>query len=561
MDSEWGVMNYLEKSPASHEHPDSAYHMPGTELRSPAHRHRSAGAHLTHLMDHESPPGPRRPPESSPSSPGRSSSASDHRADRLSAALSRAGSVACYAAGFLLAVAALFALPLQAEAQTTYVSNIGQSEDATSFAISAVDQQAQGFTTGTDAAGYTLGSVDIRLVSTFPSDISGSDITVTIVQGTPTGTVVATLTPPASITANTTADYTFTAPADLTLTASTTYYVVLEGDRESISTARTNSDSEDSGGESNWSIADVSNWRIANSTGSFGATLMIKIKGPGGTTTSSDATLTDLTVNDGTTDLTLSPAFASGTFVYTASVTNAVDEVTLTATPTHTGASVSEVTLGGTVIADTDFTDGITVPSLLVGDNTIVVTVTAEDGSTQPYTVTVTRAGAGIPVTIEAEHESIGGGVEDLKFTLTRTGATTDPLTVTVTLTQDQNWLTSTYRTHDGPIRRRRGHQGADHRRQPLLVRSHHQRQPGRHGDRHGRRRRLGHRRDHLHRESAHHPRLRQGRLQLPGGRPRERGRHLCDRHPGRGLPARTFVEFRCRHEHRRGHCHGSRRL
>ena len=178
---------------------------------------------------------------------------------------------------------------------------------------------------------------------------------------------------------------------------------------------------------------------------------MIKIKGPGGTTTSSDATLTDLTVNDGTTDLTLSPAFASGTFVYTASVTNAVDEVTLTATPTHTGASVSAVTLGGTAIDDTDFTDGITVPSLAEGANVIVVTVTAEDGSTtQTYTVTVTRAGAGIiTVTIEAEHESIGGGVEDLRYTLTRTGATTDALTVTVTLTQDQNWLTSTYLTHE----------------------------------------------------------------------------------------------------------------
>ena len=52
-------------------------------------------------------------------------------------------------------------------------------------------------------------------------------------------------------------------------------------------------------------------------------------------------------------------------------------------------------------------------------------------------------------VSIEAEHESIGGGVEDLKYTLTRTGATTDALTVTVTLTQDQNWLTSTDRTHE----------------------------------------------------------------------------------------------------------------
>ena len=173
---------------------------------------------------------------------------------------------------------------------------------------------------------------------------------------------------------------------------------------------------------------------------------LITVKGPGGTTLSTDATLSALTVNDGTTEHTIDLASTS----YTLDVGNAVTTVTLTATPTHTGASVSAVTLGGTAIADTDFTDGITVPSLAEGDNDIVVTVTAEDGSaTETYTVTVTRAGAGIPVTIEAEHESIGGGVEDLKYTLARTGATTDPLTVTVTLTQDQNWLTSTYLTHE----------------------------------------------------------------------------------------------------------------
>ena len=62
---------------------------------------------------------------------------------------------------------------------------------------------------------------------------------------------------------------------------------------------------------------------------------------------------------------------------------NAVTTVTLTATPTDDGASVSAVTLGGTAIADTDFTDGITVPSLVEGANVIVVTVTAEDGSTE----------------------------------------------------------------------------------------------------------------------------------------------------------------------------------
>ena len=44
-------------------------------------------------------------------------------------------------------------------------------------------------------------------------------------------------------------------------------------------------------------------------------------------------------------------------------------------------------------------------------------------------------------VTIEAEHEEIGGGLEDLKFTLTREGATTDALPVKVTIVQEQSWL------------------------------------------------------------------------------------------------------------------------
>ena len=109
---------------------------------------------------------------------------------------------------------------------------------------------------------------------------------------------------------------------------------------------------------------------------------------------SDDATLRGLTVNDGTNDLILGPTtFAPGTFGYTASVTHAVEEVTLTATVNDNDAQVSAVTLSGNAIADSDFTDGITIPSLLVGANEIVVTVTAKDTvATQPYTVTVTRA-------------------------------------------------------------------------------------------------------------------------------------------------------------------------
>ena len=109
------------------------------------------------------------------------------------------------------------------------------------------------------------------------------------------------------------------------------------------------------------------------------------------TATSTDATLRALTVNDGTNDVTLAPPFASSTHVYTAAVGNATTTVTLTATVNHPGASVTGVTLGGTAVADDEFFDGITIPSLVEGDNVIVVTVTAEDASTQDYSVTVTR--------------------------------------------------------------------------------------------------------------------------------------------------------------------------
>ena len=107
---------------------------------------------------------------------------------------------------------------------------------------------------------------------------------------------------------------------------------------------------------------------------------------------SADATLSALVVNDGTNDRTLDPTFAPGTFDYDADVGNAVTTVTLTATVNNSNASVTGVTLGGTAIADTDFTDGITVPSLAEDDNEIVVTVTAEDTTTEDYTVTVSRA-------------------------------------------------------------------------------------------------------------------------------------------------------------------------
>ena len=118
-------------------------------------------------------------------------------------------------------------------------------------------------------------------------------------------------------------------------------------------------------------------------------------------------------------------------------------QTTVTATPTHSGATVA--------FKDGDDTALTNPVTLAVGANVIKAVVTAEDTTTmKTYMVTVTRAGTtDTLVTIEAEHESIGAGLEDLLFTLTRAGDTTDALAVKVTITQAQTWLGNSDLEHD----------------------------------------------------------------------------------------------------------------
>ena len=95
---------------------------------------------------------------------------------------------------------------------------------------------------------------------------------------------------------------------------------------------------------------------------------------------SSDATLSALTLSG--VDLTFDPA----TTTYTASVGNEVDETTVDARQTHSSASVAISPADADAAAD-----GHQV-ALGVGDTEITVTVTAENGAVQEYTVTVNRA-------------------------------------------------------------------------------------------------------------------------------------------------------------------------
>ena len=98
-------------------------------------------------------------------------------------------------------------------------------------------------------------------------------------------------------------------------------------------------------------------------------------------TQSSDATLRALSVSAGS----ISPAFSSTTYAYTVSVASGVASTTVTPTVNHSDATV---TVNGTTVASGTASGSI---PLVVGDNTITVRVTAENGVTQDYTVTITR--------------------------------------------------------------------------------------------------------------------------------------------------------------------------
>ena len=309
----------------------------------------------------------------------------------------------------LLAILGALLLPgtARAQAATVLVSNLGQDMSEPSLGGTLSDRwlAAQAFSVPSGGGDYTLTSIEIPFSENgIPAaDIDSLSVSVWSASssGHPSSSLY-TLVNPASITANTTA--TFNAPSGMTLTlaAGDTYVVVVHHDKEPAFLGAnplwlgTQSDDEDASSTTDWTIANKGLRRENTATSWSDKTYAYGI-GVNGTaasgdtpTLSTDATLSALSLGSG---VTLDPTFASGTYAYTASVANSVDEVTVAPTTTDTDATFEYLDSSDNTLADADSVEDGHQVDLDVGDTVFKVKVTAEDTTTtQTYTVTVTRA-------------------------------------------------------------------------------------------------------------------------------------------------------------------------
>ena len=306
------------------------------------------------------------------------------------------------AAAALLALTGALALPATAQADVL-VSNIGQPE--TTYAADLDDgyYNGQAFSVGAGGGHYTLTSIEIPIYSNgiAAEDISLLSVSVWSVDssGNPSSSLHP-LTNPSSITVNTTA--TFTAAAGATLEAGETYAIVvfynwtLDNYQPTLRYVGTG---EDANSATGWTIADSTLYRAAavtNWSSSAGEAFPIRVNGTaGGGTPTPLSTLSGLVVNDGSTDLTLTPTFASGTYAYDASVASTVAEVTVTPTGNDSGATIDYLDVSDMTLADANASVAGQQVALAEGDNVIKVKVTSSDTTTtQTYAVTVNRAAA-----------------------------------------------------------------------------------------------------------------------------------------------------------------------
>ena len=140
------------------------------------------------------------------------------------------------------------------------VSNLEQNIATEEVALGTT-RVVQGFTTGPHLYGYTLADIKVKLKNNSASAVT-TPVTMSLLDGSLagnggplTGRLVATLTGPSTIPANSTANYSFTAATTVTLDRKATYDVLLEGGTTDIIVKLTASDNEDAF-QRGWSFGD-----------------------------------------------------------------------------------------------------------------------------------------------------------------------------------------------------------------------------------------------------------------------------------------------------------------
>ena len=331
------------------------------------------------------------------------------------------------AALLLATFAALPALPLRAQSvvEVNLVSNLGTSTSSESYT-----PLAQRFTSGSGSSNHAISAVDLAIGTTASGNGFRLELRENNASNRP-GALVATLQNPSAFTSN--SINRFTAPAGTFLTPDTEYWLEVNRDipshNRNVQYEITTEDSET--GEPAWLISDGSlirssgNW-IQTSSSLRMAILQLR-------TASTDATLSDLAVTDRDGNaVTLDPAFASGEYSYLASVGNPVSQVTVLPTENDEFASVRFLDGDDNLLNDANGNKSDHQVDLLAGALTVIkVQVTAEDGTTQTYRVSVARAGQQGKVLVSEKRLSLTeGGQRSYNVRLDRRPAASVAVTI-----------------------------------------------------------------------------------------------------------------------------------
>ena len=298
------------------------------------------------------------------------------------------------AVALLATLVTLQALPLQAQS-TTPVTLISSDPSGDVFGFAGAVAYGVKLQTGPDAGDYTISAILLPLAA--DSGVN-SDATVRIREdsgGQPGDLVGAPFDPPSTLT--TTGLNAFTAPAGTVLASDTTYWLTINEEISSGGLAPKGQVAKNVNTGYGWNVHGGHSTRSFNQPAVLWdphmASLLFEIRGIG-IPASTDATLSDLVLRDASSGdaITLNPGFAPGHFDYSASVGSPVSQVTVRPTKNDAEASIRYLDELNEPLGDADTSrSGFQVGLAEGAPKVIKVEVTAEDGTPQTYTLTVTR--------------------------------------------------------------------------------------------------------------------------------------------------------------------------